>query len=441
MTTATPMIDWFRASTAYINAHRNKVFVVLLSGEALEDNNLANIIYDLSLLRSLGVKLVLVHGSRPQISKTLSEAGIESRYHKDLRITEAAAMERIKQVVGGLSVELEAKFTMGLSNSPMHGADIRIVRGNYVTARPVGVHDGVDYHFTGKVRRVHTEAIQQQLANNNLVLLSNLGYSVTGEVFNLSAEEVATEVAIALGADKLILMIPGAGVINADGELVGSLSDSDARQVIEELQGRDDSDAYCVSHALLAALHAYANGVHRSHLISFRENGALLQELFTREGSGTLLSSDNFDLLRGAVIADVPGILALIKPLEEAGTLVQRSRELLENEIDNFQVIELEGTIVACAALYPFSEEAGELACIAINPAYQRNHLGSRLLSNLEKLARKRGLTQLFVLTTVAAHWFLEHGFEASSPEALPEQRQKLYNLQRNSKVFIKRLD
>lgn len=441
MTTNAPMIEWFRASTAYINAHRNKVFVVLLSGEALEDSNLANIIYDLSLLRSLGVKLVLVHGSRPQISRSLDDLGIESRYHRDLRITEADAMDRIKQVIGGLSVDLEAKFTMGLSNSPMHGADIRIVRGNYVTARPVGVHDGVDYHFTGKVRRVHTEAIQQQLANNNLVLLSNLGYSVTGEVFNLSAEEVATEVAIALRADKLILMIPGAGVLNAEGELVSSLSDGDARQVIDELRGRDDTDAYCVSHALQAALHAYGNGVHRSHLISFRDNGALLQELFTREGNGTLLSNDNFDSLRTAVIADVPGILALIKPLEEAGTLVQRSRELLENEIDNFQVIELEGSVIACAALYPFTDESGELACIAINPAYQRNNLGSRLLVNLEKLARKRGLKQLFALTTVASHWFLEHGFEASSPDALPEQRQKLYNLQRNSKVFIKRLD
>ncbi len=181
MSSEMDMVEWFRASAAYINAHRGKTFVVLLSGEALQDDNFDNIIYDLSLLRSLGVRLVLVHGSRPQITASLEAAGLVSEYHRDLRITPAASLERIKPVVAGLSVELEARFTMGLSNSPMHGADIRLVRGNFVTAKPVGVHNGVDYQYTGKVRRIHHQAIQKQLAEDNLVLLSNLGYSVTGE--------------------------------------------------------------------------------------------------------------------------------------------------------------------------------------------------------------------------------------------------------------------
>ncbi len=440
MSSEMDMVEWFRASTAYINAHRGKTFVVLLSGEALQDDNFDNIIYDLSLLRSLGVRLVLVHGSRPQITASLEAAGLASEYHRDLRITPAASLERIKPVVAGLSVELEARFTMGLSNSPMHGADIRLVRGNFVTAKPVGVHDGVDYQFTGKVRRIHHQAIQKQLAEDNLVLLSNLGYSVTGEVFNLSAEEIATEAAIALGAEKLILLVPTAGVMNPEGELVTALSEADARAFRDTLAEASDADSQCISHALGAALHAYANGVHRSHLISFRENGALLKELFTRLGHGSLLSKDSFDLLRPASVTDVPGIIHLIEPLEAAGTLVERSRERLENEIDNFQVIELEGSIVACAALYPITETAGELACIAIDPGIQRHQLGGRLLASLENLARRRGLSELFVLTTVAAHWFLERGFSESSPAALPEQRQRLYNLQRNSKVFVKKL-
>lgn len=434
------VVEWFRASTAYINAHRGKTFVVLLSGEALQDSNLSNIIYDLSLLRSLGIRLVLVHGSRPQISASLEAAGLSSEYHRGLRITTAASLEKLKPVVAGLSVELEARFTMGLSNSPMHGASIRLVRGNFVTARPVGIHDGVDYQFTGKVRRIHHQAIQKQLADENLVLLSNLGYSVTGEVFNLSAEEVATEAAIALGADKLILLVPTAGVVNEAGDLVTALSEADARRFRDSLGKQQDADAQCISHALDAALHAFANGVHRSHLISFRENGALLKELFTRQGQGSLLSKDSFDLLRPATIADVPGIIHLIQPLEAAGTLVERSRERLENEIDNFQVIELEGSVIACAALYPITEHAGELACIAIDPAFRRHQLGARLLDSLENLARSKGLKELFVLTTVTAHWFLERGFNESSPAALPEQRQRLYNLQRNSKVLTKKL-
>lgn len=434
------MIDWFRASTAYINAHRGKVFVVLLSGEAMQDGNLRNIVSDLSLLHSLGVKLVLVHGARPQISEALAASGRQSDYHRNLRITGTECLPTVRDTVGGLSAELDGLFCMGLSTSPMHGAQIRVVRGNFVTAKPVGIHDGIDYHYTGQVRKIHADAIQAQLQHGNLVLLSNLGYSLTGEVFNLSAEEIATEAAIALNADKLILLVPGEGVHNVEGELLTSLNEDDARNNIERLTANDDAESLCIAQALRAALHAYNHGVHRSHLISFRDNGALLQELFTREGNGSLLSSDSFDQLRAATVADVGGILALIKPLEENGTLVERSRERLENEISNFKLIELEGSVVACAALYPFGEDSGEIACIAIHPQYQKKQMGSRLLVSLENEARKRGIKTLFVLTTVTSHWFIEHGFNLSSPDDLPRERQSLYNYQRNSRVLRKDL-
>ena len=434
------IIDWFRASTVYINAHRNKIFVVLLSGEALADENFSNIVYDLSLLHSLGVKLVLVHGARPQISAALKLAGMKSKYHCNLRITEAECIEIVKQTVGGLSVNLESLFSMGMSNSPMHGADIQLCRGNFVTAKPVGILDGVDLHFTGSVRRIQADAIQQQLEQGNIVMLSNLGYSLTGEVFNLPAEEIATETAIALNADKLILLIPGEGVLDEDGELITSLSEADAKFHVNKLAEKDDKASECTGHALNAALRAYSNSVHRSHLISFKTNGALLQELFTREGNGTLLSKDNFDQLRDATVSDVAGILKLIKPLETNGSLVQRSRELLENEISNFKIIQLEGSIIACAALYPIAENCGEVACIAIDPNYQKNGYGDRLLTSIESTARSAGLKKLFVLTTVASHWFLEKGFTAAVLKDLPEQRQQLYNYQRKSKVLVKLL-
>lgn len=436
---STDLIEWFRASTKYINAHRGKVFVVLLSGEALQDNNLSNVVYDLTLLHSLGVKLVLVHGARPQISAALESAGKQSDYHKNLRVTETDCIETIMRVVGGESARLDALFSMGGNNSPMQGSDIRLSRGNFVTAKPVGIHDGVDYHYTGKVRKIQTQAIEQQLAQNNIVLLSNLGYSLTGEVFNLTAEEIATEVAIELGADKLIFLIPQAGVFNKDGELVASLSEEDAKRYSSKLSQGDD-ESRNLSHALSACLHAYSNNVHRSHLISFRENGALIRELFTREGSGSLISRDNFDNLRNATIDDVAGILNLIRPLEENGSLVARSRELLETEIGNFKIVELEGTIIACAALYVHGNEFGEVACIAIDPNYQKNGYGDRLLASLEREAREKSLKKLFVLTTVASHWFIEKGFTEGELDSLPEQRQQLYNFQRKSKVLIKEL-
>lgn len=433
-------IEWFRYSSAYINAHRNKVFVILLTGEALADRNFANIVYDISLLNSLGVKLVLVHGARPQISAALESAGLESRYHKNLRITDIDSLTITKQVVGQLSIDIEARFSLGLVNSPMHGADIKLCRGNFVTARPYGIHDGIDFGNTGLVRKIQAAAIEQQLAQKNIVLISSLGYSTTGEVFNLSTEEVATEVAIALKADKLILFVPGQGVTDSDGELLASLSPADANQYLSGDRGKESAEQVCINRALTAAIRASEGNVHRTHLISYQQNGALLQELFTREGTGTLVSQDSFEELRTATIADVGGILELIKPLEEAGTLVQRSRERLETEIGNFRVIVFEGMVIACAALYPMDNNCGEIACIATHPDYQKWGRGDRLLNRLEADARKSGLKKVFILTTVATHWFLERGFSQAGVDDLPEKKKQLYNFQRNSKVFIKDL-
>jgi amino-acid N-acetyltransferase len=386
------------------------------------------------------VKLVLVHGSRPQINTALAAAGITSAYHKDLRITDHPSLAITKQVVGQLSIDIEARFSLGLVNSPMHGADIKLCRGNFVTARPYGVHDGVDFCNTGLVRKVQAASIEQQLLNKNIVLLSNLGYSTTGEVFNLSAEEVATEVAIALKADKLILFVPGQGVKDSDGELITTLSPTQARDHLSTDLSQDPADKICINHALKAAIRASENNVHRTHLISYQQNGALLQELFTREGTGSLVSQDNFEELRAATIADVGGIMALIKPLEEAGILVQRSRERLETEIENFRVIVFEGMVIACAALYPMDNESAEIACIATHPAYQKLGRGDRLLNRLEADARKLGLGRVFILTTVATHWFLERGFNEAGVDDLPAKKKQLYNFQRNSKVFIKSL-
>jgi amino-acid N-acetyltransferase len=431
------MIEWFRASTSYINTHRGKVFVVLLSGEALADKNLPNVVYDLTLLHSLGVKLVLVHGARPQISTALEAVGKHSSYHRDIRITEAECIETVTRVVGGESAKLEALFSIGISNSPMQGSDVRLCRGNFVTAKPTGIHDGIDYQYTGKVRKIRATSIQKQLEQDNIVLLSNLGYSLTGEIFNLSAEEVATEAAVALQAEKLILMVPCPGVLDDDGNLVASLSEDDARFYAGKL-AKLDEESRCISRALDTCLRAYSNKVHRSHLISFKENGALIRELFTRQGNGTLISSDSFENLRVATIEDVAGILKLIRPLEENGSLVERSRELLETEIDNFKIVELEDSIIACAALYPIGEDFAEIACIAIENSFQKNGYGDRLLSSLESQAKTVGVKKIFVLTTVASHWFLGKGFLEAELSDLPETRQELYNYQRKSKVLLK---
>lgn len=401
------------------------------------DARFPSLVHDLSLLQSLGIRLVLVHGARPQIEARLREAGQQAHYVNGLRVTNESALLRVKEAVGRVRIDIEARLSMGLANSPMHGARIRVVSGNFVTARPLGIRDGVDYCFTGEVRRIDIRAINTWLDNGAIALLSPLGYSPTGEVFNVSAEEVAIATATALQADKLLLLSETTEVLEVSGEAIHQLSPSDAQHLLANRHQLSDAIARQLDHALRAC----RAGVRRIHIINRAVDGALLLELFTRDGIGLLLTADIYEGVRPATIDDVGGILALIRPLETDGTLVRRSRELLEIEIERFTVLERDGAIIGCAALYPFvAERLGELACLAVAPDYRNHGRADALLQFIERQAQQHRLTQLFVLTTRAAHWFQERGFEPAQVDDLPLQKLTMYNLQRRSKVFIKSL-
>ncbi len=426
-------VNWLRHASPYINAHRDCTFVVMLPGDGVEHPNFGNIVHDLVLLHSLGVRLVLVHGSRPQIESRLADRGLTPHYHRGMRITDAATLDCVIDAVGALRLAIEARLSMDIAASPMQGSRLRVASGNLVTARPIGVLEGVDYHHTGEVRRVDRKGISRLLDERSIVLLSPLGYSPTEEIFNLACEDVATRAAIELGADKLLLFGAEPGLLDADGKLVRELR---PQQVAPHLQ-RLGSDYQ--GELLDAAAEACKGGVARSHIVSYAEDGALLTELFTRGGGGTLVSQEQFEVVREATIEDVGGLLELISPLEEQGILVRRSREVLEREIEQFSVVEREGMIIACAALYPIADsEAGELACLAVNPEYRHGGRGDELLERIESRARQLGLNTLFVLTTRTAHWFRERGFAPSGVERLPAARASLYNYQRNSKIFEK---
>ncbi len=432
-------VSWFRSSAPYINAHRNKVFVISVGGEAVADAGFAHLVHDLALLNSLGVRVVLVAGARPQIDARLEARGVTARYHDGLRITDDPALECVKEAAGTVRVEIEALLSMGVANSPMAGFRIHVASGNYVTARPVGVRDGVDFLHTGQVRRVDVDALQERLAAGSICLLGPLGYSPTGEVFNLAAEEVALAVARALRAEKLIYVGEDEPPSNADGQLIREL---DLHQAIGLLhQWREQQVAEERLRLLDGAVRACQAGVRRAHLLSRRLDGGLLLELFTRDGVGTLVAGDPFETVRRATVEDVGGILELIEPLERDGILVRRSREALEMAIEEFIVIERDGMVIASAALSVHADDSmGELACFAIHTDYRSGGRGDRLLRHAEREARRHGVTRLFVLTTQTAHWFQERGFEPATLEDLPMQRQALYNLKRNSRVFIKRL-
>ena len=429
-------VAWFRSSAPYIHAHRGRTFVVAFGGEAVADPTFPHLVHDIALLHGLGIRLVLVHGARPQIAARLRERGAELHYVQGLRITDDAALACVKEAAGVVRVEVEALLSMGFANSPMAGAHIRVASGNFVTARPLGVRDGVDYRHTGLVRRIDAEAIRQRLDAGAIALIPPLGYSPTGEVFNLSAQDLTTSCAIALGADKLIDLLECSPPQDAAGRSLSNLRPQEVEPLLQSPALSEELAAH-----LRAGLAACRNGVKRVHLVSRQVEGALLRELFTRDGTGTLLTAGPYEPIRTARVEDVGGILELLRPLEQEGTLVRRSRELLEMEIERFTLLERDGTVIACAALYPYPTEGmAELACLAVHPEYRSGGRGDGLLELLESQARKLGIQRLFVLTTQTAHWFLERGFAEVPLDSLPMQRQALYNYKRNSKVFMKSL-
>lgn len=431
------LVDWFRSSAPYINAHRGKTFVLMLGGEALETDNFQHIINDIALLNSLGVKLVLVHGVRPQIQKQLDLHRHTSQFADDLRITDDKSLTLIKQAVGAVQIELQARLSMGLTNSPMQGAAIRTVISNVVTAQPIGIKDGIDFCHAGKVRKIDVVGIRTQLAAGAIPVISPLGYSVTGEVFNLLAEEVATQVAVGLQADKLIGFCSNIGVLDEQGQVITELLPEQAQQHVD-LMEQEAGQASGTLRFLRAALAACKAGVARSHLISYYEDGALLKELFTRDGVGSQIVKESYEKIRTATIDDIGGLLELIEPLEQQGILVKRSRELLENEIEYFQIVERDGMVIGCAALYPFADEKmGELACLVSHPEYRRSARADNLVAHIERKARKLGLESVFVLTTQSIHWFRERGFEFADLSQLPAAKKELYNLKRNSRILI----
>lgn len=429
-------VQWLRSVAPYIHAFRGKTFVVAFPGELVVTGALPVLAHDLSLLHALGIKVVIVHGSRPQVEEQLALRNVEARFHNGLRITDAPALECAKEAAGELRLDIEAAFSQGLPNTPMAHAAIRIISGNFVIARPLGIIDGVDLEHTGVTRKIAAETIHSVLAAGSLVMLSPLGFSPTGEVFNLTMEDVAVSAAVALHADKLVFITETAMLTDGAGTEIRELSAHRAQAILDSKCVPADS-AFYLQHAVKAC----HNGVPRAHMVPFATDGSALLELFTHDGVGTMISSENLESLRQANIEDVGGILKLIEPLEADGTLVKRGRELIEREVENFSVIEHDGVIFGCAALYPFpAEKMAEMACLIVNPEVQAQGDGERLLKHTENRARAAGFNKLFVLTTRTAHWFLRRGFVNASVDDLPKDRQRMYNWHRKSLVLLKHL-
>jgi amino-acid N-acetyltransferase len=435
--TSSEFVAWFRSVAPYINAFRGHTFVIAFGGEVVADGKFVELTHDFNLLASLGIRLVLVHGARPQIEQHLAKSNLDDTYHQGIRMTDVDTMQCVKEAVGRVRIEIEALLSMGLPNSPMANADIRVAGGNFITAQPIGVINGIDLMHTGTVRKVDVDALNDRMEFGEVVLLSPLGYSPTGEVFNVTLEDVATATAIALNSDKLIFLMDTDGVHDKKDELLSELTVAKSQKILSSKQKLPED----VSIFLPCAIRACEGGVERTHLISRHIDGAVLQELFSDDGIGTMLVESTLNTLREATIEDIGGILEVLRPLEEKGVLVRRSRELLEREINRFVVLEHDHRIVGCAALYPFSNAASaELACLAVELQSRGSGYGEVILNHMISIAKSQKVKKLFVLTTRTAHWFIERGFNEADITALSTQKKSLYNWQRKSKVFVRKI-
>ena len=440
-------IPWFRAVAPYIHAYRGKTFVVGVAGELIAAGKLNAFVQDLAILHAMGIKLVMVHGFRPQVDEQLAAKGHRSRYSHGIRITDAITLDCAQEAAGQLRFEIEAAFSQGLPNTPMANATVRVVSGNFLTARPVGIVDGVDFMHSGVVRRVDAAAIRRAIDIGALVLLSPFGFSPTGEAFNLRMEEVATATAIALAADKLLFMTEIAGIsedaaspaASTETAIDTELALADAKRLLTALPAAalPTDAAFYLQHCVKAC----EGGVERSHILPFAVDGAILQEIFTHDGIGTMVVDEKLESLHEATADDVGGILQLIEPFERDGTLVRRERTEIERDIANYTVITHDGVIFGCAALYPYPEaRTGEMAALTVSPEVQGQGDGERMLKRVEQRARAQGLDSIFVLTTRTMHWFIKRGFVVVDPDWLPEARQRKYNWDRRSQVLVKKL-
>eukprot|EP00752_Nemacystus_decipiens_P001827 g1764.t1 len=488
-------VDLFRACAPYIRAHLGAVMVIHMGGEVLEYPNFLSIMDDLGLLRLLGARLVIVSGARPQVSTLLKQAGIKEEFRDDLRVTSKETLKAIKAAAGFVRIEVESALGRGARGGNTGG--FHVAGGNYFSAKPIGVRDGLDYGCTGEVRKVEADRIRAQLDDGGVVHLTCIGYSGSGEVFNVNTVDLAAKCAAALGASKLVYIADGSYLEDTlTGEVIKSMRLSEARLLLARYKKQKKKNGAAVhsapaltvdlkdlspeaaaggtgggagstggevatavgaagevpataTHAMEQglmklvekAVMALTEGVARAHVVP-PASGALLQELYTRDGAGLLISRDIYDGIRPANPGDIPGIREIIGPLEEAGVLVQRPPEQLEADIlrNEYFVITRDESVLGVAFFKRYGQDHAEVGCMAIHRNYRKRGWGEAMLSYLERVALASSVKHLFVLSTVTMQWFVERGFEESQVSDLPPERRKTYNWERMSKIYHKTL-
>ena len=439
-TAQSSFIQNFRLSAKYINLFNQNIFVIALSGYVFNEDQFEKIAQDINILHSLKIKVILVYGARPQVESILVKNKIPVRLVKNMRVTSSAALKHVIEVIGAIRNKIEA--TLSTINSVSER--MRLSSGNFLTAMPVGIIDGIDMESTGKIRGVDVEAIKNKLNHHEIVIVSPIGYSPIGQIFNLSYEQTAANIAAAINADKLIYYVDANGILNERGELIPELTSEKAHKLISHIEEKPSPESaqnlsYDDFNILKSSVFAIKNKIKKVHLINRHIDGSLIEELFTEKGSGTILTEFALENFRKATECDLKDIYRILFPLEKRKILIERDLTQIKGMINQFYVLEHDKKFVGCVSLNSFKESL-ELASFSIEPKYQRLGFGKKLLKFCELEAKKLKYDEMFILTTQSEHWFAENGFKEKSKELMPTFKKKTYQSERNSKYLTKKL-
>ena len=418
-----------RGILQYIPRFREKVFVISVDGAIVTSENFANILLDVAVLRSLNIKVLLVHGAGAQIETLAREQNIQPSDLDGSGITDAATLKLALTAANRLTHEI----LEGLSAN-----DLRAACGNALTAHPLGILHGQDHLFTGKIERVDTEMLQGLLSQGLVPVLPPLGFDGDGKTYRVNSDSVAVEVAKALGAAKLIYITTMDGLV-CQGQLIQQILVADLDGLLAHNKSSFAPEALSKAHYASVACQA---GVPRVHIINGHVDEALLAEVFSNEGIGTLVYANEYQQIRRALKKDIRAILLLTKDSVASEELIKRTRAGLEKSINEYYIFETNKNPVACVALHPLDAAKGELACLYVSPSHENQGIGRKLIAFVESKARELGMSELITLSTQAFTYFQSKGgFGEGTPDDLPPARRERYEQSaRNSKILIKKL-
>ncbi|GHV78864.1 amino-acid acetyltransferase [Spirochaetia bacterium] len=444
-----PVVDLIREAFHYQSRFEGSTMVFKIDYPVIGDPGFPYLMKDLALLARTGFRVVIVPGAKEWIDAVLREYGIVSRYSGSTRITtldalpfvEMAAFHVATRVMTGLAAGRSGGHALGPgSRSGAGGGPVDAVIGNFVRARGLGVEGGVDMEYTGMVDRILTHSIGRVLDLGMVPILPCIGWSPAGKPYNVSSDEIALAASTALGAIKLFIVTLESGLRASAYKLPETVQTGENGRIIR-LTPQDAEEILAMNPGspldeLRLALRASHAGIERVHIIDAREEGAVLRELFSNLGAGTMIYTDDYEAIRPLKNRDIPDILRLMEPLMQQGVLVRRDGENIREKKDDYAVFEVDGSVHACAALHDWGEGQGEIAAVATDPTYAHMGLGRRMVRCLIDRAGKQGLRRVFVLTTRTQDWFELLGFRECSLDSLPERKRRGYDKARGSKAY-----